>query len=76
MHSLDELLAIPGLSHGDSALVQSLLTAADIPFTIGGRGRQTGSQLLIRTSDLATARELLADFRVRNSNGELIPIPW
>jgi hypothetical protein len=73
----DSLVRIPGLNGGERAVVESLLQAGGI-FYVSSPGdyKFAGPRLLVRASDLAEVKELLADFRIQTPNGELVPISW
>ena len=72
----DSLVGIPELGAGECAVVESLLQAAEV-FYVSQRGDyEFGPRLLIKASDRAGVKEMLADFRIRTASGQLVPIPW
>jgi hypothetical protein len=73
----DKLVVIPGLDSGALAEVESLLQAAGIGYaSLPEDYESVPLKLLVRASDLSDVKELLANFRIRTPNGDLIPIPW
>jgi hypothetical protein len=70
------LIPIPGLGHADAAAVQSLLKAGGFFFHIHDGFGECADVILIREADLPAVKEFLAQYRVRNPKGELIPIQW
>jgi hypothetical protein len=77
MGTSDSLIVIPGLGRGEMAVVESLLQAAGITyFSLPGDDEWTFQRIVIKASDLPEVKEVLADFRIRTTKGELVPIPW
>ena len=72
----DSLVGIPELGPGECAVVESLLQAAEVFYVSQCGDYECGPRLLIKASDRAEVKEMLADFRIRTASGQLVPIPW
>ncbi len=72
----DSLVGIPELGPGECVVVESLLQAAEVFYVSQPGDYECGPRLLIKASDRADVKEMLADFRIRTARGQLVPIPW
>jgi hypothetical protein len=72
------LVPIPGIGLQDIALIPSILRNAGFHYRIhNGYSRLFAEELLlIRKIDVPAIKELLADYRLRDEQGNLYPIPW
>jgi hypothetical protein len=76
MEEDDAFVPIPGLSHADVGVVQSLLDAAGFDYHVHDGFGDCPDIVLIRVTDLPAVKELLSQFEVRGPRDDRMPIPW
>jgi hypothetical protein len=68
----ESFIAIPGLGHADTAVVQGLLQSAGFFFHVHHGFCDHPAVILIRASDKAAIKEFLAEYTVRRPRDEKI----